>query len=367
MLSRRALAIIVGLLILIVGAVTVADAQTEAPPDHDRLCVLEDLMAVDNPWCDPPATTTTVAATTTTSAPLTTTTTVEPTTTTTAAPPSTTTTVAPTSTTTSLPPSGDFTAAFATPADFYDRFVTDVHFRANDYDPAATFHGDHNLACEGPTTGRTVHASNLAEVFWWCAPNGPDTGHVMTGMGPAGFGYAIVTFMPDQSFTDYNRVCIDANDTELGGDKWWQMVAIPRTAFEANGGRLDYVSPLAQDIDDTAIPMPAGSFTFQVNDSKIRAYQGQSERIFDWFRWSTTDRATRYRHCMVDNGNGTVTLTRGVGVNNQDAPGGVRTITVPGSLPDDAVILFQDDTYDPPKHGSGPDQTTMHWDNVLID
>jgi hypothetical protein len=291
-----------------------------------------------------PPPSTTVAATTTTEAP-------------------------PSTTTTTTPPLGDdFTASFVRPEDFYDRFVTGVHFRADDYDKSATFHGDHNDACEGPTTGRTVHldGDDNDEVFWWCAPTGPDSGHVMTGMGAAGFGYSIVSFMPARTFTDYSRVCIDANNTDLGGDKWWMMAAVPTAAFLANGDRLDYVSPLAEDIDDTAVVMPAGSFSFMVNDNKIRAYQGRTERIFDWFQWSTNDRATRYTHCMVDNGDGTVTMTREVGVSNQDAPGGIRTVTVPGSLPDDAVILFLDDTYDPPKHGSGADQTTRHWDNVSI-
>jgi hypothetical protein len=281
-----------------------------------------------------------------------------------------TTTSAPTTTSTTQPPSGDFVASFDTPADFYGRFDTDVHFRADDYNETATFHGDHDASCGAPTTGRTVHldSTNNSEVFWHCAPGGdPAKGHIMTGMGPAGFGYAIVTFKPKQSFTGVDRVCVDVNATQLGGDKWWEMSVLPLTTFNANGGRMDYVTAIASGIDDTALHFPSSAFVYQINDNKIRAYQGMTERIFDWFSYSTTDRAARFTNCMTDNHNGTVTLTRKVGVTNNDAPGGVRTVTVPGSFPQgQVVVLFQDSTYDPPKHGSGPTQTTWHWDAVSI-
>ena len=300
------------------------------------------------------------------------TTTVAPTT----LPPSTTsstTTVAPTTTTaptTTLPAGDDFLASFATPADFYDRFNRDVHFRASDYDPNATFHGDHNEMCAGPTTGRVVHLDDddNDEVFWHCAPNGPDTGHVMTGMGEANFGYSIVTFMPRQTFTGVDRVCVDVGSRRLGGDNWWEMSVVPRSTFDNNGGRMDYVTALARDIDQGALDFPSAAFVFQINDDKIRLYQGMSERVFDWFQWSTSDPAPRFRHCMVDNHDGTVTATRAVGVSNQDAPGGVRTVTVSGSFPaGEVVVLFQHSVYDPPKHGSGELQTTYHWDNVTIE
>ena len=262
-------------------------------------------------------------------------------------------------------------ASFATAADFYDRFDTDVHFRADDYDRSATFHGDHNAACEAPTTGRTVRldgASN-AEVFYWCAPgNDPAKGHVMDAMGKAGFGYAIVSFKPKQSFTGVDRVCVNVNGTDLGGDNWWEMSILPKSTFDANGGRMDYVTAIASSIDDTAVDFPAAAFVYQINDNKIRAYQGMNEQVFDGFQWSTTDRAQRFQHCMTDNHNGTVTMTRQVGVTNNDAPGGVRTVTVSGSFPSGpSVVLFQHSIYDPPKHGSGPTQTTLHWDDVIID
>lgn len=313
-------------------------------------------------YCNPPPPTTTTTSTTTTVVPTSTSTSTTI--------PATTTTVAPTTTTTTLPGgSTSFVADFATSSDFYDRFDREVHFRANDYDHAATFHGDHNEACAGPTTGRTIHldSSVNAEVFYWCAPAGPDTGHVMDAMGPAGFGYSIVTFKPKESFTGVDKICINVNNTDLGGDNWWEMSIIPKATYDANAPRLDYVTALARDIDDTALSFPSSSFVFQVNDNKIRAYQGMNELVFDWFQWSTTDRATRFQHCMTDNHDGFITLSRQVGATSSEAPGGVRTLTVRGSFPQGpAVVLFQHSIYDPPKHGSGPTQTTFHWDHVLI-
>lgn len=320
-----------------------------------------------------PTTTTTTSTTipeTTTTVPDTTTITSTSTTTTT----TTTTTTLPTTTTTTPPGSG-FTADFTTSEEFALQFETDVHFRDNDYDETASFHGDHDENCGSPNTSRTVHLDNddNDQVFWWCGPGGPDTGHVMTAMGPAEFGYSIVTFKPKQSFTGVDKVCIDVNNTELGGDIWWEMSILLKDEFDQHppGGsdkRMDYVTALARDIDQTALSFPDSSFVFQINDNKIRAYQGMEELIFDWFRWSTTDRAQRFTHCMVDNHNGTVTMTREVGVANQDTPGGVRTVTVPASFPQgETVVLFQQSIYDPPKHGSGPDQTTLHWDKVLVE
>jgi hypothetical protein len=77
------------------------------------------------------------------------------------------------------------------------------------------------------------------------------------------------------------------------------------------------------------------------------------------------DKAARFQHCMVDNGNGTITLS-------QARPGGgVATSTVGGDLPNGRVrVVFQDDNYDPDKHGgtstAGDPRYTWHWDNIQI-
>ena len=49
-------------------------AQTPPPPsDHNRLCVIEDRLGINNPWCDPPTTTTTTLPPTTSTSTTTTT------------------------------------------------------------------------------------------------------------------------------------------------------------------------------------------------------------------------------------------------------------------------------------------------------
>lgn len=290
--------------------------------------------------------------------------------------PPTTTTEPPTTTTEPLVPGVQFFEDFATPEGLYERFEGDVHFRANDYDRGASFHGDHDMACGNPNvSARTVHVPDddgqdlSAEVFYHCIPNGnPASGHFMTAMGPAGFGYSVLSLRPLQTFHDVTKVCIDASNTQLGGDVWWELSVVPKDDFDANGGRLDYITAQAVGIDDTGLDFPDEAFVYQLWDNKIRTYQGMDETLFDWFEWSTADRAPRYQHCLTDNGDGTVTIDRAVGTPNCCEPDGVRTVTVDGSFPaGESVVLIQHSTYDPPKHGSGPDQTTIHWDNLLVE
>ena len=74
------------------------------------------------------------------------------------------------------------------------------------------------------------------------------------------------------------------------------------------------------------------------------------------------DKATRFQHCMIDDGNGTVRVT-------QARPDGTtRTRTFRGSFPDGQVrVVFEDDMYDPPKRaGYRTDTLTWHWDNIQI-
>jgi hypothetical protein len=265
-------------------------------------------------------------------------------------------------TVTTPPPGVQFQSTFNTAADFYDRFRIDVHFRDEgpNVDRVKTWPGDHNMNCEGPLTTRIVSAANEADLFWWCAPgDDPTKGHIMTSMGDVD-GYTILSFSPNQSFTNINMVCWDVNLTYEGGRKWTQVGVIPRAAFEASGSRLDYISPLTQDVDQTAERLPTGSFMYQNWDGKFRIYQGQTEVLFDWVQFFTSDKAKRYKHCITDNNNGTVTVSR-----EQDD--GTHTRTVNGSLPNDAIVIFQDDNYTPDKDGEAFPNYTWHWDNILIE
>jgi hypothetical protein len=81
-----------------------------------------------------------------------------------------------------------------------------------------------------------------------------------------------------------------------------------------------------------------------------------------------SDKATRYKHCVIDNGNGTLTTTMA-------QPGG-RTISriVTGGIPrGDIRVEFADDSYNPDKHfdskgvpANSSDLYTWHWDNIQI-
>jgi hypothetical protein len=324
-----------------------------------------------------PSTSSSAVTTTTTSSPPATTTTTQPATTSTTQPSTSTTQPAPSSTT----PTGDgFLATFATPADFYDRFDTytgnyctfGTNCRPEDIPSGIDqFPGDHNHACEGPTTLRTVDIANHANLFWHCAPNGPDTGHVMVALNTS--GYAITGFTPDRSFTNLRSVCWDQNLTDLGGGKWFTVTVVPHATFishpntnpraaqEGEGPfRLDYTLP---EFDADNAP---GDFNLQRQPRwQFKLFRNEL-RVFDRVGgtgdWGTAagfvagaDRATRFRHCLTENAQGDVILTqRGQSWNTGTA------------FPDGEVhVIFADDTYDADKHG-GTGLYTWHVDNIEI-
>lgn len=329
----------------------------------------------------PPTTTTTTAVTTTTVGA--TTTTVAPTTTAAA----TTTTAAPTTTTT-VPSGGAFSESFADPDAFAARFDTyagnyctpGTTCRPEEQGGIASFPGDHDMSCSPPLPQRTVQISNHANLFWWCAPGGPDTGHVMVANHTT--GYAVVGFTPKQTFTDVSRVCFTLNLTDLGGGKWFTMQLVPlatiqehpntnpRRVQEGEGSyRLDYVSPGFND------PNGPGGFNLQgERTAGIKVFRGE---LAYWngvggpqddflahsvdFNTAGDDRATRYRHCLEEIG-GQVRVT-------QHRPNGqVRTLTALGGLPNGPVkVLFLDDTYDSEKHDGRPGFVTWHVDDIQID
>src|SRR4051794_2162856 len=93
-------------------------------------------------------------------------------------------------------PKVQFQTGFETKSEFYDRFVyfagnhcgqyssnaCRIESLPNHVDHKNAWHGDHNMACEAPTTSRDVHVENHDEYFWWCAPgNDARKGHLMTG------------------------------------------------------------------------------------------------------------------------------------------------------------------------------------------
>lgn len=331
------------------------------------------------------STTTTVSPTTTTQPATTTTSVTSNTTTTTTAPSGTTTTTAPPATTTTTPPSA---------AAFVDDFSTDT-LSAGRYDfgwsgqdpatwpswafPVLDFDGDHDMACNGPTTSRHIHLdvgqAGKRGVWWWCAPGGdPAKGHLMTGVNTA--GYNIAWFSPKQWFSDVHRVCWDQNLTDLGGGKWTQVVLVSEADVARYNGDLGFTGPGFQDSNGptTGVHPSSGTGGAKMFRGTFEIWRGGSfTGAMDWWSWDGqhsriegfADKAARFTHCMVDNENGTVTLT-------QERPDG-RTVsqTVNGDLPDGRVrVAFQDDNYNPDKHdgtsSAGDPRYSWHWDQIEI-
>ena len=327
----------------------------------------------------PSTTTTTIAPTSSTSS---STTTTPPTT---QSPPS---SSAP-STTTTTPPSGvQFSEDFSTAAGFYDRFVTHVGNYCNaDHtcrpediqDSIKNFNGDHNHACDNPTTLRNVSVSNHANLFWHCGGNVAN-GHMMVGLATS--GYAITAFSPNQSFSNIQKVCWDVNTTDLGGGKWFNVVFVPEATYLAHPNlnptaaaegegpyRLDYTSPGFN--DDNA----PGDFNIQgQNTQGLKLFRG----VLSWWQNNASDsfttadftpvvtategadKATRRQHCVEDLNNGTLRIT-------QARASGVDTSVIAGSLPNGPTrVIFQDDTYDSEKHDGIANHKTWHVDNIEI-
>jgi hypothetical protein len=280
-----------------------------------------------------------------------------------------------------------FRAGFDTESDFYDRFDTHtgnfctdgVSCRPEDIpDGVTSFPGDHDESCAGPDTQREIDVSNHADLFWWCAPGGDAAkGHLMIGNDTT--GYAILGITPKQMFTDVTRVCFDLNQTDLGGGKWFNMVIVPEAEYLAHRNenprrseeregeyRLDYTSP------GFNAPNAPGDFNIQGGPTfGMKVFQGTvkvwQENESDQFifesheSWNNgNDRATRFEHCITDNGDGTLTAT-------QQRPDGERSWTFDGHIPAGQVrVVFQNDDYNTIKHDGRPGYKTWHIDNIEI-
>ena len=253
--------------------------------------------------------------------------------------------------------------------DFLSVFDTEVHHRnlvldypaGHDFD--GSWQGDHDMSCGPPDTQRTVSASEDGtdpEAFWTCAPAGPESGHVMTSMGNVD-GYSIVAFSPARRFADASQVCWKVNLTDFGARSWTEVLILPEEAFQANGGSMAYVDPDFETVagPPAAFAFPDGAVAFDFFSHAIQIWTGREPGVWDQFETFTTDdHAYRYEHCLVDNGDGTITAT-------QERDGGDRVVTVPGSFPDDARVLFKSHAYTPGKDGTAP-SATWHWDDIRI-
>jgi len=284
------------------------------------------------------------------------------------------------------PPAPAFRAAFDTPADFYDRFdygfsgINPLHTPGTN--GIQGFHGDHDDACEGPDTDRTVHyheGNVQPEPFWWCAPAGPASGHVMTGVDT--LGYNTAWFSPKGYYTSITSVCWDINRTAMSGRKWTQVLFVsPEDATRypsdkgSGGFDLGYTSPeFRQNAPNNGI-FPQGGTMAGLKDMKgtynwfqnqdTFAAQPSGDTFFGWPGTAhTSDKATRYTKCLVNRPDNKVTVI-------EPGSGGVgaRITEIPGQIPQGPVrVVFEDDNYDPAKDSRfDANALTWHWDNITI-
>jgi hypothetical protein len=353
------------------GTVTLQCPQAQLQAGQQVTC---DVTAVN------PAPTTTVAPTTT----------LAPTTTR-----ATTTTTAPPTTTT--PPAGvQFSEDFSSPdsVNRFDYALDGIHPSVDTGTPSHWM-GDHDRNCGSPDTKRDVQrgtASNISDLVWYCAPGGdPAKGHLMTSF--VTFGYDILAFSPKQYFTDVSKVCWDQNLTFEGGRRWTQLAIVRRADVEREAQEVEkwegedgfgpghlnlgFVGPdhrhdlPTNDIEpsDPAILVRVSLGHMQVSTAMHFAI-GDLNAGVDDLADGTADGylkyenlANRFQHCIKDNGNGTLTVSR------ERADGkGIVSSTFAGAFPDGQVrVVFEDDQYDGPKDVEyDPSQNTWHWDNLEV-
>jgi hypothetical protein len=263
-----------------------------------------------------------------------------------------------------------FSEDFSTPTAFSGRFD---HGWSGEWNAGSMFgedrnnwHADHGMMCENPNSShRTIHLTSQEQAndaaFYYCMPDGdPDKGHVMTSVNTE--GYVTVWFSPKQTFHNVSKVCWDQNITDLGGGKW-TIINFLTAAEYAGKTDLGYTSP------DFPKSSPQGAaangvkvFRGEMNSYTNGQFHGGAHGV------TGSDKAARYKHCVVDNGNGTLTTTIA-------QPNG-RTVSrlVTGKIPDEDIrVEFADDNYNPDKHfdakGAAPNSSdlyTWHWDNIEI-
>ena len=267
-----------------------------------------------------------------------------------------------------------FSEDFSSPTAFAERFD---HGWSGEWNAGAMFHADrndwhadHGMMCEDPnTTHRTIHLTSQAQAndtaVYHCMPDGdPAKGHLMTSVNTE--GYVTVWFSPKQTFANVSGVCWDQNITDLGGGKWTivNFLTAPEYAGKTD---LAYTSP--------DFPKSGGASSTQGSAANgVKVFRGGMNSYTDGKMHggargvTVADKAARYRHCVVDNGNGTLTTMMA-------QPDG-RTISqiVSGRIPHGDIRLeFADDSYNPDKHfdakGVPPNSSdlyTWHWDNIKI-
>jgi hypothetical protein len=105
------------------------------------------------------------------------------------------------------------------------------------------------------------------------------------------------------------------------------------------------------------------TFFISIASGSSQTFVGTTVHDVNFDGFTVTDKAQRFRHCITDLENGTVRVELG-------RPTGAEVRTLRGSFTNGpARVIFQDDSYDPPKDPPAgvPNPFTWHWDNILVD
>lgn len=257
-----------------------------------------------------------------------------------------------------------------------DRFDWELHVdEFSALEPS--YIGEHDHACHGPDTYRTVTAGQRtgpgyidvadSDLIWHCAPGGAANGHVMTAVNTG--GVATLSFAPKQAFRNIHEVCWEQNMNSLGGGKWANLHVVPAADVDAHGGDLNYAAGLEVPFGGIPLQPPPGAFNFSYLNASLHGYvvqpDGSQTKVIDkWGAWEQnmeTSPAPRYRFCIEDLENGHLRVTA-----FQKAQGTYVTDTFDGALPDgDVRVIWQDAAYNPDKHDS-TGHLTWHWDTLAV-
>lgn len=241
---------------------------------------------------------------------------------------------------------------------------------------------DHDMSCGEPNTthrdlpggrvpapGRTGPFVGPMTYSYWCAPSGnAAAAHLMTATNTG--GYVILSFSPKQTFADVTKVCWSVNQTELGGGKWENMIAVPASTVKPKaagwGPGVDLNFILDFSLDTSAMPMPANSLAVKDFGGTTAVQVDGNEVFYNGNQSTTQDKTVRFRHCVEQTGPNTLRITVA------RPGGGTQVMTSPGHFPTGPTrIVFQDDSYNPDKHIPTPDPRptpafTWHWDDLEI-
>jgi len=290
-----------------------------------------------------------------------------------------------------------FSETFDTSAGFYERFDYGYSGISPLFTPGTSgvnnYHGDHDDECNGPLTARSVDlggtsGANLIfdEAFWWCAPNGPDTGHVMTGVDTLGYNHA--WFSPKETFVGVQQVCWDINRTAMSHRKWTEIhftdiadatrypvgtvTAAGNSEARGTGGYdLGYTNPdFRQTAPNNGLFPESGTLAGLVdNGGTVGWFQNQDQWQGNspFYGWpgvnAGADKATRYTNCLSNQSDGqTMKLLQ------KQVDQTFRELIIPGQIPQHPVrISFHDANYDPIKDSNyQADRLTWHWDNIRV-